>query len=559
MKKTNRNRLLNDGLLHIASITVLIILFSLPISLSGQMSFTKYWVQFTDKNNNPYSISNPSQFLSTKAIERRTKQNISIVENDLPVNPSYLDSIISTGAIVLNKSKWLNGVTVQVMDTAELIKINSFSFVQQIKTVARKKISRDKDLEISSIHPVNHGEFKTTDNYGYASNQVKMLNTHVLHYLGFKGEGMTIAVLDNGFNKVNTMVAFDSLRANGQILGTWNFINSTANVYDEGDHGSWVLSTMAGNLPGQLIGTAPKANYWLLHSEDNSSEQSIEEDNWVTAAEFADSVGADVINSSLGYSEFNDSMMNYTYTDMDGNTTRVTQGADIAVSKGILVCNSAGNEGSSPWKFIIAPADGDSVLAVGAVDAERKYVGFSSNGPSSDGRIKPNVCAQGLSAAVANLDNTIILINGTSFSSPITAGSSTCLWQAFNNKSNMEILNAIQQSASQFDNPDSLMGFGIPNFYKAYLNLSEIGNRYVKDKVIITQNPFHDIFTIIYNSDNPTEITVDIYDVLNRQVASTNTMVYYQQNFDFSFLSNGFYFFKITTSEKITAVKVIKM
>ncbi|MFH1321484.1 MAG: S8 family serine peptidase [Bacteroidota bacterium] len=450
---------------------------------SAQTYPSKYWIQFTDKNNSPFSISDPAAFLSQRAIDRRTVQNIPIELNDLPVNPAYIDSVRSTGVSILNRSKWFNAVTIDTTgtnDTLVLDKIQSFSFVTQMDTVGKWKgpllsdVGVDKwEIENSTIAPVFSSLSEDTD-YGQSLNQIAMIGGDILHAHGYRGEGIIIAVLDAGFRNADIIPAFDSLRANDQIIGTWDFVNREVNVFGYHSHGTWVLSTMAANLPGQIVGTAPKARYWLLRTEDGDSEYVIEEDNWVAGAEFADSAGADVFNTSLGYTTFNDSTQDHTYADMDGNTTRITIGADIAASKGILVVNAAGNEGSSSWHYIVAAADGDSVLAVGAVDADGNYAGFSSAGPSFDGRIKPNVAAQGSNTVCAGIYGGITMLSGTSVASPIISGMAACLWQANPGATNMQVFDAIQQSASQYQNPDYLLGYGIPFFTAANLIISGI-------------------------------------------------------------------------------------
>jgi subtilisin family serine protease len=284
-----------------------------------------------------------------------------------------------------------------------------------------------------------------------------------------------------------------------------------------------VLSTMGGNFPGQLIGTAPKASYWLLRSEDGGSEFLIEEYNWVSAAEYADSVGADVINSSLGYTEFNDPIQNHTYSDLDGDTAPATIGADFAASRGILVVNSLGNEGGSPWYYLSVPSDGDSVMGIGAVDPAGNKAGFSSFGPSYDGRVKPNVSAQGSSTYIADVYSTngFTFGSGTSFSSPILAGMAACLWQANPSQTNMQIKNAIELSGSQANNPDFLLGYGIPDFMMANNILTVIedpenGNSLTR----IYPNPARESFTIILSQEQPAKGRVEVTDISGRLISS---------------------------------------
>ncbi len=485
-------------------LTLLSTAILLSILTTAQVAPDKYWVRFTDKDNSPYSIENPEAFLSQQAIDRRNAQGIPVVENDLPVNPSYISAVVNTGATLLNISKWFNSITV-FTDNQEVINaIDALPFVLSVD-IAGKSPGPGKETvkpffdneTITEIPEEDLFEGNTSGrgyDYGQAWNQINMLNGIALHDLGFDGAGMTIAVLDAGFTNANTLSAFDSLWTNNQILGYKDFVNPLApNIFGSHTHGTSVLSTMGANLPGQMVGTAPRANYWLLRSEDGGSEYLIEELNWVSAAEFADSVGVDIINSSLGYTTFDDPSQNHTYQDMDGNTTPITIGADLAASKGILVVNSAGNSGNGSWQYIGAPADGDSVFSIGAVDANGNYASFSSTGPTYDGRIKPDVVAQGSGSTVINAwSGNVATGSGTSFSSPITAGMVACLWQANPGRRNTEVMEAIRQSASLANNPDMLLGWGIPDYLLADSILSsQVTHDITLDIKLLLEGPFN--------------------------------------------------------------------
>ena len=322
------------------------------ISLISQAQ-DKYVVRFTDKTNSPYSISNPQAFLSQKAIDRRNNQNIAIDLTDIPVNDTYIQGVMNAGATVLNRSKWFNSVTIQTNNPSVLTAINMLPYVQSTTNIGRLAFNNSSHNKFGeeTIEPLQTPAITSqrtmTINYGNGTNQATMININALHDLGFTGQGMTIAVIDAGFQDADIMPCFDSLRVNNQILGTWDFVDHELNVYDNNYHGAAVLSCMGANVPGDLVGTAPGANYWLLRSEEAATEYIIEEYNWASAAEFADSVGTDVINSSLGYTDFDDPAQNHTYADMDGNTAPCTIAADMAASKGILVVNSAGNSGGA--------------------------------------------------------------------------------------------------------------------------------------------------------------------------------------------------------------------
>lgn len=461
-------------LLFSFTITMLI-----TLNLSGQVSPNKYWIRFTDKNNSPYSIENPEQFLTQRAIDRRIAQDIDIVENDLPVIQSYIDAVAGAGATVLTVSKWMNSVTVYTTNPAVITTIEGFSFVLSTQKIAEdpdsnsftKPFFKNETIEKpNNTQAMNQTKSGQSFDYGSAFNQINMLNGIGLHDLGFDGTGMVIAVLDAGFLNADNLAAFDSLWMNGQILGTKDFVSpASPNIFGSHSHGTHVLSTIGTNLPGQMVGTAPHADFWLLRSEDAATEYLIEELNWVSAAEFADSVGADVINSSLIYTTFNNSAQDHTYADMDGNTTPITIGADMAASKGILVVNAAGNDGNNSWYYMGAPADGDSVFTIGAVNSSGNTVSFSSHGPTADGQTKPDVVAQGSGTYIVSASTgNVTTGSGTSYASPITAGMVTCLWSAFPDRKNTEIMQAIRESASQYATPDENLGFGIPDYMAAY-------------------------------------------------------------------------------------------
>lgn len=445
---------------------LIILSFSFTYGIAQSQTFRVY---FTDKGEQVFKLENPQLFLSEEAICRRAEQGISITEEDLPVSNVYLQKLCANQLEVKMVSRWFNYALVQGDYSTTL---TNLPFVKRIETPKKyQAIFTKAPAQLQAL------------NYGAAANQTNMLNGEALHNLGFTGTGVTIAVLDGGFAGTPSITAFDSLRNDGRLLGTYNFVDNTTNVYTGGIHGTLVLSCMAA-IDSLFIGSAPRANYWLLKSENETSETPAEMDNWLAAAEFADSVGAQVINSSLGYSQFDDSTNDFSYQDMDGNTTLVTRAADKAAEKGIIVVVSAGNAGNSSWQYITAPADGDSVLTVGGVDAFENYARFSSQGPSFDNRVKPDVVAQAEGAAVIGISNSVAAANGTSFSSPITAGFMACLRQALPNVGNMTLIQQVRRSASQYFSPDNLLGYGIPNFSLAYqLNQQEEALRQVVLKV----------------------------------------------------------------------------
>ncbi len=484
-------------------------LFLISFFLSGftyaQEAYFK--ISFADKQSS-YDISRPADFLSEKSIERRILQQIPINDSDKPLSPEYLDYIKASGGQIVYQSKWLNMVIVKSEERSFSSKMGRKPYVKSVEaadylyakhvTTRNKFFFENEKIEKIPERLIKSKQGGNTSNlyqYGLGLNQVEMIGIQHLHNMGYAGAGIVIGVIDGGFNNVNFHPAFDSLWQNGQILGTRDFVQPGNDVYANSmsTHGTMVLSTMGANLPGQFIGTAPKASYWLMRSEDTNGEYLLEEYYWVNAAEFADSVGVDIINSSLGYSFFDNPAESHRYEDMDGNTTPITIGADMAAAKGILVVSSAGNSGGNPeWPYITAPSDGDSVFTIGAVNGNREYVYFSSIGPTFDGRIKPDVMAQGMGTTVVNASGGIASGNGTSFSSPIMAGAAASLWQANPTMTNMDLMNAIKATASKSNNPDNLMGWGIPDFLLANTllttNLIQISNPIKELKVF--PNPF---------------------------------------------------------------------
>jgi serine protease AprX len=480
---------------------VLIILF-LPFSVFSQNMEFKFFISFTDKDLSEYNLSEPEKFLSQRSLLRRENQNILLNKTDLPVSKTYISSIRDKNLKILNRTKWFNGVIVSTTDSSLIENIN-FSFVDSIIYFGKwEAINKQHHERIFSFHRQN--------NKGVSLNQIYMLWGDSLHDNGFKGEDMIIAVLDAGFYNVDSLDCFSHLFDEGRVLGTYDFVEQEKEVYNDDTHGMAVLSCMGADLQNGFMGTASKANYYLLRTEDAYSENVIEEYNWICGAEFADSIGADVINSSLGYTTFDYSIQNYTYDDLDGKTSPSTIAATMASRKGIIVVNAAGNSGNGSWKYIGAPADADSILTVGAVDENKEIASFSSYGPTSDGRVKPSVCAQGENTEVINSQGNVINSNGTSFASPVLAGLVTCLWQAHPTKSNMEIINAVIQSATLYNNPNDHDGFGLANFYKADSLLTSTED--LEPQLHLYPNPTNSKFTIeLYSADN-TSTLVRVYD-----------------------------------------------
>lgn len=533
----------------------IIILFIIltSFSLNAQELFR---ATLTDKANSPYSISQPSSFLSVKAIQRRANQNVDITLTDIPVNTNYLDSLKLYGATIITKSKWLNTVVFSINDTNNIQHIKQLPFIKDVVKVKPVITSKTNSNKLEN--------YVNSLDYGAANEQIDIMEGSFLHDAGYLGQGILIAVIDAGFDQVDNIDFFDRLWNNSQLKGVKNIVNNDANVFTHHHHGTAVLSTMAAYKSGEMIGTAPYANYLLIRSEDAAAEYIAEEDFWVAAAEYADSAGAWIINSSLGYTEFDDSTYNHTYNDMDGNTTVITKGADIAASKGILVVNSAGNSGNKNWRYIGAPADGDSVLTIGAVDKNGSIAVFSSVGPTSDNRLKPNVCGVGALSTVLTTAGDVAASNGTSFSSPIIAGMAACLWQAYPTKTNMEIYKAIEESAHLYNYPNNTYGYGIPNFKQAYFNLAGIN---VEDEnrdeiVLLYPNPTKNNIDYVYYSANTQQIEVAIIDVAGKKMSSKTYNLRKGQilssTLSLATYAQGIYFLTVFNSKNKVVKKITK-
>jgi serine protease AprX len=549
------------------------VLFFLVITCFSQTISQKYFVAFTDKNGTPYSISNPQAFLTQRAIDRRAAQGIAVIEQDLPVTPSYVDAVAATGVQVFTRSKWFNGVTIMVTDTAVLAAIRALSFVQSVTRVSSYNFKKSdagdakfrKERELGKGG--NPGDTRTPSspssyNYGASFNQIHLMNGEVLHNQGYRGQGKVIAVLDAGFLDVDNNANFDSLRTFNQILGTRDFVNPGGNVYLEHYHGAAVLSTMGGNTPGELIGTAPKASYWLIRTEDAATENIVEEYNWVVGAEMADSVGADIINSSLGYTLFDNGWMDHSFADMNGHTTPSARGANIAASKGMAISVSAGNEGGSAWITISSPSDALDALSIGAVDEFGNYAYFSSAGTINGSYVKPNIATQGMNCYVGYPGGSFGYGNGTSYASPINAGMMACLWQAKPSFSQSILRSVIQQSASQYSNPDTLLGYGIPDYSYALL-LTAAGSR-SKTSLAAYPNPFTDVFRIILDDGVTGNCEVRLYSITGDLVVKTNRMVSAGGGKTLTIreaasLSPGMYILKLTSESMTGYVHMVKV
>jgi serine protease AprX len=535
-----------------------IVVFLFLISSFIGFSQEDAWVYFIDKPDSNTFFNNPLSELSQRALDRRTTQKITLDSKDVPINQLYINQISSAiGITVMAKSKWLNCVHVRGLqsDINALKSLTSvvdyIQFANKSLNVVSKKIYSDKTKPVNKVlaTQVNY-------NYGNSLNQIQMLKGDLLHQQNYTGSGIIIAVMDGGFPGVNSAQPFQRLRDNKQILGGYDYVNKSTDFYTGISHGTSVLSLMGGFKDNLLIGTAPDAQYYLFITEDGLNENPVEESNWVEAAEEADRLGVDIITTSLGYTTFDNTNYDYTYSDMNGTKTFISKGLDVAFSRGIVCVVSAGNDGNKPWQYISAPADAIHSLTIGAVKSDKSYALFSSQGPTSDKRVKPDVMAQGqnpyVSDAAGNITNTG---NGTSYSCPIIAGMVACLWQAYPNKTNQEIKQLIIQSADKYSNPDFFYGYGIPDFSLALANGLSV-NSFSKSDFTIYPNPTSDVIFVGLPDGFEVGNTI-IYSVLGQKVLEKKTT---KQNpfISLKFLNKGTYLYKIESNGFSKSGKILK-
>ena len=433
----------------------------------------RFRVYLHTKGEAGYRVDKPEAFLSAEAIARRERMGIAVEADDCPIAPAILDQLAQTGVKPILTSKWMRTVVVESEDYGVEQTLRQLPMVDSVQFVWQGEATAPLDRVESGERLVPTKEPKKSP-YGYALGQIKLLNGLKLHRAGFRGQGMRVAVIDAGFLNADRMRVFDSLR----LLGTYNIVSPGQSVFAEDEHGTKVLSCLAANAPGWMVGTAPEASYWLIKSEDSRSEYPIEEDYYVAALEFADSVGVAVVSSSLGYYTFDDDSLSYTQADLDGHTAFISRAAHRAAEKGLLLFSSAGNEGNSTWEKITFPADTEGILTVGSMTSQKERSRFSSKGLTADGRIKPDLVALGSGSCVVVGSGEISYGSGTSFATPILAGMGICLWQALPQLSPQELIDLLRQSGSQAERPDAELGYGLPNLYEAYKK----GKKYAKKK-----------------------------------------------------------------------------
>lgn len=534
----------------------ILFVIAILVSVSSLAQQNDALIYFTDKPNVADALANPITILSQKSLDRKALHNILIDERDVPVNETYKAAIAArSGITVLAKSKWLNAVYVRGSISA-INSLANLSYVREIEFLDRSlnrrfqpKPLRDK-FEVETEHRTNY-------NYGYAGNQVEMIQVNALHEENYDGQGITIAFMDNGYPNVLQNRAYLQMRNQGRLLGYYDFVDRTENPRGTGSHGAATLSTAAAFIDGEYVGTAPKASYYLFITEDGRQESPVEEAWWVEALERADSLGVFVTNTSLGYLDFDVPAYNYQYADLDGHTTLGARGSNIAFEKGMLNVVSAGNEGSR-FGYITSPADALGSFTVGAVDSDGTRAWFSSHGPAYDGRIKPDVMAQGESAAIINEYGSVSFSNGTSFSGPIIAGAVASLWQAAPHLKNNVIMQIIRESSSLYSSPTDEMGYGIPDFGDALARVEQLGIEVQMQQQLfaIYPNPVESRFFVSF-PNNKTVAQLALYNILGQklmqqQISPTANSV------DISSLNSGVYLVSITSENKTTSFKIIK-
>ncbi len=547
------------------SLTLLLFIF-----IGAQAQDYKFAVHFTDKDFTPYSVNQPEDFLSQRSIDRRAKYSIPVIEEDLPIDPEYINAVLSLNENVelIIQVKWLNAIIISATDPSEVEYLQLLDKVEKVVEVYNPnfKSSKNDKLVLKLEDEQIYSGFKSTQAYDSAFYgggwvQINQLKGEKLHELGYKGQGMVIAVLDAGFEGVDERLVFQPLRDNNQILGTKNMVSPGETVYATHTHGTAVLSTMGGYWEGNLVGTAPDANYYLIRTEDGASEALIEEYNWVAGAAYADSVGADVLNTSLGYTTFDDPSTDHTWEELNGDSTVITRGANMAYRKGMLAVNSAGNSGNGSWRYIGAPADGYQVFSIGAVDADQQIAGFSSHGFPWNDDVKPNVVARGAGASVANAFNDVISTsNGTSFSGPIIAGMTASLWSANPNFKPSDIKRAIEYSSNKYLNPDTLYGYGLPDYKHALSILGIKDELEFENSISIVPNPVNETFSLNLETNENFMFIMKIYNIQGAIVEERKiNWIGNPETIDIKSYTSGIYFVEVNFLDKISRKKITKL
>lgn len=514
-----------------------------------------YFITFKDKNGTPHQISHPEEFLSKRAIARRTKQSIAIDSADLGVSTIYIDSIKKIGITILHTSKWLNGAIITPANEDQIDTLKNIHFITSV-SLNKGEEKNLKNHKLEDHNSLIESPQFNEPTYGYAYNQINTVNGIALHQAGYYGHDVHIAVIDAGFYRANQLSSFNHLYKNNQILGTKDFVDSHSNFYAQHYHGMHVLSIIGGEIENEFLGTAPKASFWLLRTEDSSSEYPIEADYWICAAEFADSAGVDIINTSLGYTFFDNPTLNYSPDQLDGST-RISTAANMAVNKGMIVVVSAGNEGNSSWRYISTPSDADNVLCIGAMKSDSIITNFSSLGypPIHSASIKPDIVSMGYYDAYQSSTGEIRTGSGTSYSAPVITGLMACLWEALPDFTAHQLIDLIKQSADQYKTPNLTFGYGIPDF-KYALNLGNELLNNLHNNVNIWPNPYTDILNI--NFEEAQNISVMLFNTKGEKI-KTNYFSGANITIDnWNDIPKGIYILKLTSNKISITLKISK-
>lgn len=509
------------------------------------------FVYFKDKPNKAAFYASPTSELSQKSLDRRARYGIALNDQDAPIETSYIQNVQNLGFVVKDYSKWMNGVAVNAT-SAQIAILQQQPYVQMVERFIKHpsggKMTPEK---MTNKFDEFNKSVLTEFNYGTGLAQINQVNLRPLHVAGYTGAGVTIAVIDTGFPRVNTGSAYSRIRTNGQIKGGYNFINKSNDIYNTSmnNHGSYCLGVIAGYISNQYVGSAPDADFYLYASEDGANEIPEELIYWTEAAEEADRKGVDVISTSLGYYDFDDTRYNLLYEDMNGTTSFIARTAQIAVEKGIFVLAAAGNEALNPWHYIITPADNEKVFTVGGVTSTGASSSFSSYGPNAAGQVKPDASARGTNTAMA-YNNSATTSSGTSFATPLAAGGVACLIQAMPNRPLAEIRELLRQKSSIYPNTTPQLGYGILNFGNTYATMGT-DNTTKMGQLKIFPNPVVNTFTI---DTHEKIISIELYDVLGRKIQQLNN----EKTSNVEHLASGLYFIKVKTDQKEYVEKLIK-
>lgn len=522
-----------------------------------------YRVYLTDKTGTPYSIAHPEEFLSQRAIDRRARYNIAITEEDLPLNPAYVAQIRSVANPVYmpSQSKWTNTLTLMLLDTSTLAAVRALPFVREIMPIGTHP-TEDLEIEVQQYYSTFYLP-GGMDYYGYGLPQMALHNGHLLHNEGFRGEGMLIAMLDAGWYGFNNMPSMQHLYEENRIWGIYDLLPFTQSIYSQSQHGTFCTTEIIANYSNYFVGAAPEANLVLIRTEDETVEVLMEEDFLARGLEIADSIGADVISASLEYTAFDDDSIHpLDFSTCDGEWSVASVSATMAAHRGMVVSVAAGNDGTNPWQKIGRPCDAKDVLCVGAVNPDGYYASFSSQGPSYDGRVKPDVVSCGAEMFVLESNDTVSWMNmgGTSAATPIIAGLATCLWQAMPQYNSLEIMQIIRESSHMYNNPDIYYGYGIPDFYQAWLQYGQTGisETQITPDISVFPNPCAEKLQLL-NQHGKT-IRYELYDMEGRLILrdlqwKTNPI----SIIDLSNCKSGIYFLKVDSKEgKTEVLKVVK-